>query len=190
MFKELNAACTKLLAEFEINAERMKDLIYPLSDRQVNWRPEYDKWSVLDNLLHINITNQSYLDNILGKLNVLRKAEKPFIQDAEWSILGRFFLYLMEPPYRLRFKAPKKLLPKNPLLREETVLQFMDIHNKIEAMLNQAVYYRLKGLRFYSPGSRHFSWSFVEIVSILAAHERRHLWQAEQIVSLPLFPQK
>jgi len=168
----------------------MKDLVYPLSDRQINWRPHYDKWSILDNILHISQTNRFYLDSIRGKLSALRHSEKRVEQKAEWSLQGRFILYLMEPPYRLRFKAPEKLISKKTLSREEVAHQFLRIHSKIETLLEEASFYRLTGQRFFAPASKRISFSFVEIVSVLAAHERRHLWQAEQIVSLTLFPQK
>ena len=190
MAEILSDACNKLSAEFEINSDRMKDLVHPLSDRQINWRPHYDRWSVLDNLQHINTTNKSYLKNIKEQLEKLHRQVTQIEQKAYWSPLGRFVLYLMEPPYRLRFKAPNKLLPAEPLSREDTVQNFSKLHEEIIILLKEAPFYLLDKIRFYSPGSRHFSWSFIEILSIIAAHERRHLWQAEQIVSLTQFPQE
>ncbi len=189
MVQELNAAYTKLWTEFEINAERLKDLVTPLSDRQIYWRPQYDTWSILDILFHINTTNQNYLENIGKKLTAAQKSEKPLAQNAQWTFLGRFFLYLMEPPHRLRFKAPSKLVRGISLSREEIFNQFQQTHVGINALLKEAPHYDLSKLRFYTPATRRLSWNFVEIVSLLAAHERRHLWQAERIVSLTQFPQ-
>lgn len=160
----------------------------PLTDAQVSWRPAPTVWSIADCLEHLNATARFYLPALdEGIATAIREgtyAEGPFVY--HW--IGRLLVHVIEPPPRLRVKAPQQVHPGPERTRRETVAGFHAYQVQYIDRLRQANGIDLARARVRSPA---VSWVRIPLGSgfaAMAAHERRHLWQARRITQMPEFP--
>lgn len=184
----IRAFINKKKSEFNLLSEQIKDLVYPLSDRQLNWRPQYDAWSILECISHLNETGQMYLNGIN---NVMRKTPRKtsgIDYGLKLSLKAKLSIYMMKPPYRFKMRTMKQFRPGDTSHKEEILLGFINIQTDFINILDQSAFHHLQKVKFYSPVSRKIKFNFYEVVSFILAHERRHIWQAEQNVAHPNFP--
>jgi hypothetical protein len=98
------------------------------------------------------------------------------------------FVYLNEPPPRIKAKAPSRVQPAPERSRHEIVAALRAYQVQFVDRLRQANGLDLARARVGSPVSRWVRISLGSGFAVMAAHERRHLWQAQRITELPGFP--
>lgn len=159
-----------------------------LTDDQYNWRPSGDRWSIAQCIEHLNATTRvdlPWLDEAIAE--GIRRGlygEGPFT----YGWLGRFFAWFLEPPARLRTRAPKSMQPPDYRPRKESMAAFRAYQVQYVDRLRQSNGLDLARATMRVTGA---SWLRIPIGSGFAAtlaHERRHLWQARQVLSAPGFP--
>jgi len=76
------------------------------------WRPAPDSWSVAECLEYLNATARAYLpflDEAIAE--AIRKGwYRP--GPCRYNLIGRLSVYLLEPPPRLRTRAPEVFEPQ------------------------------------------------------------------------------
>ena len=176
--------------QFEQISADADALVTPLDDEQFGWRPGANLWSIAQCLEHMNATARSYLPAIdEGIADAIRHgayAEGPF----HYNLIGRLFSHLMEPPARLRLRTSidKEPGPQRP--KRETLAGFRAYQVQYVDRLRQANGIDLSRSCVRSPLA---SWIRIPLGSAfasMAAHERRHLWQARRITQMERFPGK
>jgi hypothetical protein len=174
--------------QFEQIAADADALVSPLGENQFTWKPTATAWSIAECLEHMNATARSYLPAIdEGIADAIRHgayAEGPF----HYSLIGRLFAHLMEPPARLRMRATIDKQPGPHRPKRETLAGFRAYQVQYVDRLRQANGIDLSRSCVRSPMA---SWIRIPLGSAfasMAAHERRHLWQARKIVLLEGFP--
>jgi hypothetical protein len=94
--------------------------------------------------------------------------------------VGRWFVRTMEPPVKepFRMKAPRTAEPcaAPPLVK--AFASFTASHDEVRAFLLESADLDLAAVRFPNPFVRAIRFSLATGLQIIAAHERRHLWQA------------
>jgi hypothetical protein len=173
--------------EFRLQFERLsadaETLVAALTDAQFHARPAPASWSVAECVEHLNTTARVYLPQLDdGIADAIRRglyAHGPFT----YNWLGRLFVRLMEPPVRLRAKAPQVFLPAPGRSRQEIVAAFRAYQVQFIDRLRQANGLDLARARVRSPASRWIRLPLGSAFALVAAHERRHLWQARQVVA-------
>ena len=130
-------ALTPQIDEFRREFERLADeadaLVAPLSDEQFAWRPPTARtsedrpvygWSIAQCLDHLNVTARLYLPQLdEGIANAIRQGlygEGPF----KYWWFARLFVRMLEPPPRMRVKAPAAFEPPPARLRREIMAAF------------------------------------------------------------------
>ena len=166
-----------------------------MSDEQFAWHPPSAKasedtrgWSIAQCIDHLNVTARLYLPQLdEGIANAIRQGlygDGPF---TYWW-LARLFVRMLEPPPRFRAKAPAAFQPPASRPRHDIMAAFRAYQVQYIDRLRQANGLDLARARVRSPVA---SWIFVPLGSGFAAmiaHERRHLWQAKQVMQAPGFP--
>ena len=90
----------------------------------------------------------------------------------------------MEPPIRLKVKAPKKFSPQpGHYEQDELLARWVYIHERLLSLADGNADLDWKRTRVSSPVSERIRISALGVFAIIGAHDRRHLWQAEQIRS-------
>jgi DinB family protein len=175
--------------QFERLAAEADALVAPLSEEQFTWRPAAGAWSVAECIDHLNVTARLYLPQLDESIAEATRrglyGEGPFSHD----LVGRFFVRTTEPPARIRIKAPTFFLPVDQRSRSEIMAAFRAYQVQFVDRLRQASGLDLRRAKVHSPISHWIKMSLNSGFALMAAHERRHLWQAQRVIAASGFPQ-
>jgi hypothetical protein len=174
--------------EFLDVARDAASLAAPLTDAQFAWKPAADAWSIGECLSHLNATARACLprldeaiaEGIRGGLY----GEGPF----RYGWLDRLILRASEPPSRWHVWSPAAFLPAHGEPRDEVLGTFQDFQDELIDRLRRADGLDLVRVRVTSPVAGWRRFSLGAAFAVIAAHERRHLWQARSVAALPHFP--
>lgn len=104
-----------------------------------------------------------------------------------YGLLFHLFLWYEEPPPRKK-RIPIKLGNAAPELfappaqpNENVTNEFITLQNELSALTEKADGLDLTRVTITSPAAKRFRMSLLEAFGGTLAHERRHLWQAEQV---------
>jgi len=179
----------EILAQLEASDREAHTLLHDLNEEQLNWRPDERSWSIAQCLDHLNETNRIYLAPILDAIGKARKAGSVRRGPVRPGFLGRWFVSWMEPPPKRKVPAPGKLVPALRKGRAELLEDWRRTQAELSAVLHEAAGVDLNATRFVNPFLSVIRFSVGAGFQVIAAHERRHLWQAEQVRRRGEFPQ-
>ena len=175
-------------AQFERLADEAEALVAPLSDAQFTWRPAPNAWSIALCIDHLNVTARLSLPMLdEGIADAIRQGlygEGPF----QYWWLARMFVRLQEPPLRFRLKAPAVFQPPPGRTRQEIMAAFRAYQVQYIDRLRQANGLDLARARARSAAASWISMPLGSGFAVMAAHERRHLWQARRVMDASGFP--
>ena len=163
--------------------QRAVEISGPLSDEQFFWQPdEGRRWSVALCLDHLAVANTVYGAAMAQALDVAKSRGWTRRGPARPGFFGRKFAESLEPPARRRTKAPTKIAPRPARGREEIMTAYRAAHDGIRSLLRTAATLDVNRATFVNP--------FIQVVRVkvatgflvISAHDRRHLWQAEQVL--------
>lgn len=169
--------------QFEAVDRDARLLVEHLGEERGCWRPASGSWSVAQCFDHLAITNQIYLGAMEQPVKGAREGGRWRRGPAVPGLLGGWFAKTMEPPVRasFRMKAPRKIEPERSLSLEDAFARFTASQEKVRDYLRTNADLDLAGIRFPNPLVRGIRFSLATGLHIIAAHERRHLWQAERV---------
>jgi hypothetical protein len=180
---------TALIAEIEANLRHAEAITRGLSERQFTWRPEPGRWSIGDCLGHLNTVDGMDVAPLRSAVATGVRGSGPFTYGA----LSCKFVASMEPPVKRKMRAPKAYEPPPPASLEKTLGEYRRIVTEIRALAEAAEGLHLAKVKTSMPALPAFLRPFIKMplgarLELIAAHDRRHLWQAEQIRNDPAFP--
>jgi len=180
----------ELRRQFEAIAADAAELVAPLSEAQFHWRPAGDRWSIAECLEHLNATARHYLpaldDGIAEAIRLGTYAEGPF----EYRWYGRLLVRLIEPPPVFRMTVTPQVQPATDRPKRATANGFGAYQVQYVDRLRQSNGIDLATARVRSPMA---AWLRIPLgcgFAAMVAHERRHLWQARNVLAAPGFPQE
>ena len=181
------------VAAFEANAERADTVTCGLSNGQFNWRSEPGRWSIAQALSHLNVVNGQDLAPL--QMGVEQGRSRNLIGEGpfRYGLLSRKFVESMEPPVTRKFKASKYYEPPAEAGLIETMDEYRRISGELCRLARASAGLDLAGVRVKLPTLPPILRDLVSMplgarFELIAAHDRRHLWQAEQIRDHPNFP--
>jgi hypothetical protein len=177
----MKAETTRLRSEFEDVVERANALAARLDDVVLMRRPAPASWSVAENLEHLSATAATFARRIRRRLDASTVSDR--VSRERTSIIGRVWLTLVEPPARVRLKVPAAALQPGEIESRDTLLaRFAETHGTLIALLDESDAYDRMRLRIPSAFAKRITVTLYDGFVVLAAHGRRHLWQAERAV--------
>ena len=168
--------------------EAAADLGARLSMTQLTWQPEAgERWSISECLDHLAVSVEVYLDAMEGPARDARPGPAATVFQTA-GLPSEKFTRDMEPPVRRKFPAPAKIRPRPTLNPESTLPRFLTAMDRVSALVASTANKDLNSVRFPNPIFPLVRFTVATGFLIIAAHGRRHLWQAEQIPQEPDFP--
>jgi hypothetical protein len=164
----------------ELDAQK---LVAGLSEEQGAWRPAPGSWSIAECLDHLAKSDRVYLDAMLDPARRARQQGRYRRGPAVPGFIGGWFAKTLEPPVKARFPAPRKLIPNSAPSLAEASGRFVAAHRDVRAFLESYADLDLAGIGFLNPLLPGVRFSLATGLHAIAAHERRHLWQAWRIRS-------
>jgi DinB superfamily len=144
-------------------------------------RPAPTEWAIGECITHLNITSERFIplfDDAIrdGRARTL-EANGPYSKGLIGWALQRF----LEPPYKIKTKTSAAFIPVTVDAMTETLERFDYLQLEVQVRIDRAAGLALDCLRLVSPFDSRIKYNLYAGFCLLAAHQRRHLWQAEQV---------
>lgn len=136
-------------------------------------------WSAADCLAHLAKTVRLYNPKIEAAIDEARKAGLTGTGPFNYGLLGKFFLWVLEPPVRMKVKAPPPFHPAQGVTAQQALEDMVTQHKEMLRLMESADGLDLGKVKVQSPASDKLKLSLGAAFGSMAAHGRRHLWQAK-----------
>lgn len=176
MASVLSPQLEALRKQFEACSERARQLLTQNDEAIVRQRPPKGGWCAAECVVHLTLTTGQYEPIFQDGFARAQKGSEPYKRD--WK--GRFLAWIMEPPYRTGVKTRPEFEPVNTGRPQQVLADFLESQKVMFARLQRANGLALDKTLVESPFKKGFFYNMYSLFHILAAHQRRHLWQAEQ----------
>ena len=165
-------------------AERdARALVDGLTEELGAWRVEAGAWSVAECLDHLATANRVYLAAMRPSAETARREGRLRCRPAEPGLVGGWFVKYLEPPVKapLKSKAPRTIRPRTAPPLDDAITHFVAAQADVQTFMRVYADLDLTGVRFPNPFIRGVRFSLATGLHVIAAHERRHLWQAWRV---------
>lgn len=180
-----------LVVEIDANQSHADSLAQGLTAEQFRWKPAPDQWSIGQCFAHLNITNSYALRGIAAGIAQGRgkTGRGPF----HYGFLARKFIASQEPPVSKKFKAPKQFAPPDNPDRQSTLAEYRRASAELKRLTREADGLHLSRVKVKMLALPALLRAIVRMplggqLLLTTTHDRRHLWQAEQVRNNPGFP--
>ena len=167
---------------------RFRRLVDGLSEAQLLWRPSPTSWSIAECLQHLNATLTAYRSPM--RVTFERERQNAPLAPGVFRVgfIASKFAAFLDPPYRIRAKATAALSPPAALEPQPVLDEFARSHEEMLDFALEASRVDMSSIRFAWPIASILKLSLTEAFLIMLAHDRRHLWQGENVRHHPRFP--
>lgn len=158
-------------------SERVRSLDQRLSAEQWSTRRDPKRWSPLECVEHLNLTSSAYLPCLEDAIS--RATPRRGGGRLRRDTLGWLLWRMMKPPVRFRTKTSSPFVPVagTPAMILE---RFFDLQDELVTVTGRCEGLRIDRVRIASPFDERVRYDAYSALTILAAHQHRHLDQAEQ----------
>lgn len=174
--------------QFEAATAQALQLVEGLKESQFNWRPAPHSWSIAECLLHLNMVGHRCVPLLEESLATARRrglvGQGPF----RYGWLGNWIIARTEPPSKHKYKAPRAFTPSCGQPVTAVLPAFRSLQERLALQLEEASGLDLAHIKVPAPEARMLRFSLHLTFVWIAAHQRRHLWQARQVRNHPAFP--
>jgi len=185
---ELPPDLQTIVDELDISDREARRIIDGLSDKQANWQPRETAWSIAQCLDHLARGNVMYAKALRAALHESRAARKPRREPVRPGWLSAMFIRSLEPPPKRKMRAPKKIVPASSANKDEVLQAFLHSQEAMRSVIWEGANLDLNRIRFRNPFVGFLRFTVGAGLMIIAAHDRRHLWQAQQVRCSTDFP--
>lgn len=183
------------LAELRAAGAEAEELTSGLTPEQLSWRPGPDAWSITECLDHLVRTGEAYIEVLDEAIEDGRERRLWARGDYRPSLVGRWLPGLLEPPPGLKIPAPRRIRPRPPEPGGpppgnggHPIAAFLDLRKRLARRVVAADDLDIARIRVPSPFVSLLRFDLGSAFRVIAAHERRHLYQARLVQGAEGFP--
>ena len=182
-----------LIAEMDANASHLESIASRLSREQFNWRPESGRWSIGECVSHLNMVNAGDLAPLRAAIERGRARGVTGSGPFAYGFFSKKLIADMDVPMKRKFKAPKVYIPPSDAEPKESIAEYRRVSaelRKLAVSANGLDLARVKTevLALPAPLRMFLKVALGARLTLLTTHDRRHLWQAEQVRNHERFP--
>ena len=179
----------KIFDEIDASDRAADAIVDGLSDEQLHWQPENGRsWSIAQCLEHLAAMNVVYGGAVRTGIDRARARGSTRRDPGRLGFFGGRWARSMEPPVKRRMPAPAPSRPGSGLPREEVLRRYHEAHVMVRGLIRDAASIDINRATFKNPFVPLIRVRVVTGLHVIAAHDRRHLWQAEQVKKRRNFP--
>lgn len=153
-------------------------LVRGRSNSDMAARLEPGSWSVAECLDHLTQTTRAFLPAISAAIAAAPQLKRN--RHLRTGIIPSLFIWNLNPPYRIRFKVLPQLVPQN-AGTDTALATFVESQSELLAIVGSTVGRAIDEVRIKSPVYGRITYNIYAALRMLAAHQRRHVWQISQI---------
>lgn len=168
--------------------DRAEQLVLEVDEELFLQRPAPDKWSAAECLNHLTEFGNIYYNTINDGLEQAATNSAAPDQAFRARLLWQWIIRFFEPPYKIKLKTIPSFEPRQQqeYSTENVLKSFSSLQNRFVEQLKQS---EQKGIdldaqKVGNPVLSFIKMRLTECYAIAEAHQRRHLWQAEQTIRL------
>lgn len=178
---ELSAELGHVKQELLDARERARRLSEGLAEAAWATSPGPGRWSIAECLTHLNITSERFIPIIDDAIREGREMSVRSTAPPRRDLLGWLLAKWLEPPYRIRSKTTAPFVPARIEPMADVLERFDYLQGELLVRIDRAQGLPLERLRVASPFNSKVKYNLYSALRLLPVHQRRHLWQAEQI---------
>jgi len=166
---------------FEDIQRQTPELIEGMDEARFNWRPGPDQWSIEECLAHLTVVGQweiRALEEAIDQAHSRGLTGKP---PFHYGPLDRYIVALTDPSSRRKFTAPRRFSPIHGQPTTAIVPTFLHLQSQFLLQLDRAQGLDWGRVKVATPISSLFKISLGMTFAQVAAHERRHMEQAQRV---------
>jgi hypothetical protein len=186
----MNPELNGFIAAAKSIAYDARTLFGALSERQLNWQPNAESWSVGLCLEHLIKTN----DEVLGAVesHISGGHKKTIFEKLALgsNIFGNYVLKAVQPENKGKLKAPKVFRPAASTVSADVVDRFVANQQKVIKLMEGSGKLDLEKTIITSPAASFVTYSLFNAYKIIVTHERRHFRQAQNVMEMSEFPRE
>ncbi|HEY7186097.1 MAG TPA: DinB family protein [Vicinamibacterales bacterium] len=149
-----------------------------LTEERAAWRAQPGSWSVAECVDHLATANRVYLAAMQPPAARALASGQHRRRPALPGLIGRWFVHSLEPPVNIKTKNPKKITPRTSPPFADAMQAFLASQEEGRRFLQTYAGIDLAAVRFPNPFVAGVRFSLATGLHVIAAHDRRHLWQA------------
>lgn len=143
-------------------------------------RPAPERWSIAECVAHLSLTSRAFLPLLDAALAEARASGRPAPRRYRRDLAGWLLARSVEPPARVRVATAAAFVPHASRPVPELVEEFAGLQEELATRVRAADGLPVHGVKLVSPFNASVRYSAWSAFTIITAHERRHLWQAEE----------
>ncbi len=189
--RPLHAPLDEYVRQFEDLKRDARQLTEGLGEPRLSWSPAPGRWSVAGCLDHLNSVAKPYAQALETGIATAREQGRRVTGPVRYSFFERWMIRSMEPPPRRRLPAPAMFRPAESaeqVAGAGVIAEYLALKDRLIKLLGSADGLEVGGVKITSPVTRLLRLRIGAAFAFVAAHERRHLWQARQVREDPAFP--
>ncbi|HUS19331.1 MAG TPA: DinB family protein [Terriglobales bacterium] len=172
----LSPQLADLRRQFEACSEQARKMLTEFDEASLKQRPPSGGWCAVECVVHLSLTTANYESIFQDGFGRAVKGSEPYRRDLK----GRLLAWIMEPPYKHGVKTRENFEPVNVASARQVLTEFLESQKMMFARLERANGLALDKVKVASPFKQSVTYNLFSLFWILAAHQRRHLWQAQQ----------
>jgi len=164
--------------DFRHAREDARNLLTYSDEEALSNRRSPSTWSALECVVHLNLATQAMLPGIREAVEAA-PASPSAMQTLKMDLPGRLLAWSLEPPVLIKLKAPKLAQPLEPGGPEPVLQDFEQLHDELIELVQASAGKQIDQQKMKSPFA-NMHYNVYSAFRIIAAHDRRHLWQARK----------
>ena len=179
----LNPQLNIIKIEIDAASQRAIAIVNGLSFAQLKQRPQPNRWSIAECLVHLNLASLADIALLNDTYKRTPTRQMHFENQFRMDLLSRFLKWTLEPPPMSAFKikTTKNFQPVEIEPVGEILPTFLALQEQLKASIDAANGLPLDRIKVVSPFNNKIKYNLFSCFHLLLAHERRHLWQAERV---------
>lgn len=169
-----------LVDEFQAAQARLHRLAGTLTPDQWNRRPRPRTWSPAECVEHLNLTAQSFIPLLETALAEARQLRAPAPTRYRRGFVGWLLWKTMPPPVRFRVPTAQSFVPGADRPPAELLAEFDRLQEEQLRLTRESDGLPIDRVTVPSPFNAKARYNAFAALSILPAHQERHIWQAER----------
>ena len=163
---------------------RADEIAGALTEEQFQWQPDGGRrWSVAQCLDHLAAGAELYVKTLTPVIAKAKRRGVPRRGPAKPGFFGQKFVNSLEPPVKMRGKAPNKIQPRPKRTRDEILHAFREAHAAFRHLVAESADIDTNTVTFANPLITFVRMRVSTAFNVIPAHARRHLLQAENVVA-------
>jgi hypothetical protein len=176
----MHADLERALKQFEEVGKQYEQFISKNASR-LNERPAKGGWSMAECVDHVNVIARELVGPLKEAIQQAKATGKMSDRAHRPGFVGKYMTRSMEPPAKKRMKTQKLYEPMSNLDPNTLLEQYKDVHNTFMQLIREADGVDISKVKMKSPAVKILKLNLGDWFFFTASHERRHLWQAEQV---------